>query len=202
MIRRTALLAVSLLLAANSMGCLSRAIGEAVEGVMGPKGVYKEYQVTLGAEDARPLGEYQNFQPGLFEDDFGGQVPKELFEKIDAYTARALANQNLPVDKTGQTAVINGRVFYYEDASVAGHLFGPFEEVIAEVQLVDKSSGRVIGQAICIGRTTKSVRKGVDNKTLGLANAIADWVSSRFPEETGRVEYTEEQKEEIMTNAR
>jgi len=179
------ILAVGMLL--TTTGCTSRLIGEAYEGVTGPKGVVKEV-TSLGPKDARPLGAYTNFEVGGFIDDFGGQVPPELLQGIGRAVLEALAKRRLPTgNPTGKTAVINGRVFYYEDASVAGHIFGPFEEALATVQLIDKDSGQVVAESICIGRTTKSVRKGVKNKTQGMADAVSKWIDRRYPKEAGRV---------------
>jgi len=166
-------------------GCLGRAIGEAYEGVTGPKGVVKEVK-SLGPKESRPLAGYANFEVGQIVDDFGGQVPPELLANIKPYILQRLAEKGLPTGKSGKAALIRGRVFYYEDASVSGHLFGPFEEALAVIELVDKSSGRVLGEAICIGRTTKSVRKGVDNKTQGMADAVVTWIDERYPDVEGR----------------
>ena len=178
------ILAIGMML--TTTGC-GRALGEAYEVVTGPKGVVKEV-TSLGPKNARPLGLYENFEVGTFVDDFGGQVPPELLRDIGAATIQALAKRRLPAGKaTGKTGVINGRVFYYEDASVAGHIFGPFEEALAAVQLVDKETGQVVAESICIGRTTKSARKGVNNKTQGMADAISKWIDRRYPKEAGRI---------------
>ena len=183
--RTMGVLAMGMMLTAA--GCTGRLIGEAYEGVTGPKGVAKEV-TSLGPKDARPLGMYENFEVGTFVDDFGGQVPPALLRGIAAATIEALAARRLPTGKaTGKTGVIRGKVFYYEDASVAGHIFGPFEEALATVQLIDKDTGQVVAESICIGRTTKSVRKGVKNKTHGMADAISKWIDRRYPHEAGRV---------------
>lgn len=171
----------------TAAGCTSRLIGEAYEGVTGPKGVVKEV-TSLGPKDARPLGVYTNFEVGGFIDDFGGQVPPGLLQGIGRAVTEALAKRRLPTrNPSGKTGVISGKVFYYEDASVAGHIFGPFEEALATVQLIDKDTGQVIAESICIGRTTKSVRKGVKNKTQGMADAVSKWIDRRYPQEIGRV---------------
>jgi len=185
--RRAELFWMLLVIAAVLMpGCLGRAIGEAIEGVRGPKGVHREIR-SLGPEGVRPLGKYRNIEVGPFVDDFGGQIPPALLRNIRAYIIEGLRAEGLPTGRSGKTLVIRGKVFYYEDAKVSGHLFGPFEEALATVQLVDKSDGSVVAEAVCIGRTTKSVRQGVDNKTRGMANAIAGWIDKRYPRDVGRV---------------
>lgn len=184
--KHTVLIWMLILSAALVMSGCSRAIGEAYEGFAGPKGVHREIR-SLGPAGARPLAEYKNFEVGTFVDDFGGQIPPELLRNVGPYTIEELREKGLPTGRSGKTLVIQGRVFYYEDASVSGHIFGPFEEALATIRLVDKSSKAVVAEAVCIGRTTKSVRKGIDNKTRGMANAIADWIDGRYPRDVGRV---------------
>jgi prophage DNA circulation protein len=60
-------------------------------------------------------------------------------------------------------------------------VFGPFEEVVARVELVDKASGTVLGVANCIGRSNTSVNKGVNKKAEGLSKAIAIWIGRSYP---------------------
>ena len=162
-------------------GCVSRAIKEGAGAALGAKGVYREIG-SMGPKDARPLAGYSNFAMGRVEDDFGGMIPAELISALPGEVTRRLQDAKLPVGGAGKTLVINARVFYYEKDGAMGFAFGNFEEAIAEVHLVDKATGKVVGKSICVGRTTTTSTMGVDKKTEGLSKGIVKWISDRYPE--------------------
>jgi len=83
--------------------------------------------------------------------------------------------------KEGVGTVTGAKGVYKEVRSPGA--FGPLEEAVCEVQLVDKASGEVIGNATCVGRSTATVNQGLDKKAQGLAKAIVDWIKSNRPED-------------------
>jgi hypothetical protein len=143
---------------------------------------------SMGPKGARPLTGFSNVQVGSIKDTFGGRVPPSLMRDLKPFIMERLVDEDLPVGRGGKTLVINIEVFYYEGAGSGGVVFGSVEEVLADVQLVDKATDRVVGNGICIGRTTSRINLGIEKKTQGLANAIVDWIDKRWPEHAGRVE--------------
>jgi hypothetical protein len=92
-----------------------------------------------------------------------------------------LADSPLPVGQSGKTIELTGVVLYFEMSSTIGKAFGPLEEVIVQTEMVDASTGRVLGKANCIGRTTNRVNLGVEKKADGLAKAFVDWIVDNHP---------------------
>ena len=164
-------------------GCISRIAKEGIGVARGASGLYAPVQPVDVDQEARPLGEYKRFELGQITDDFGGKVPAELWTSLDEHFPEQLAAKKLPNDPAGKTLLVRGKVLHYEDASRLGLALGPLEEVVARVELVDKDSGRILGVANCIGRTTESVNSGVPKKGEGLAKAIVAWIDSRYPKE-------------------
>ncbi len=165
-----------------SSGC-TRAIKEGIGVGRGAKGLYTPIQMVSTSAEERPLGQYRRFELGKITDDFGGKVPANLWPHLRIEFEAQLADKELPNDPAGKTLLIRGKILHYEDASRLGFVTGPLEEVVARIELVDKDSGRVIGVANCIGRTTESVNTGVDKKGQGLAKAIVAWLDKRYPKE-------------------
>ena len=161
-------------------GC-GRAIREGVGLGRGAKGIRAEIQPVAAAKDARPLGSYSRFELGPMQDDFGGNVPSELLRLLPGEFQKQLAEKELPNQPGGKTLLVRGRILHYEAEGLFGLAFGDFEEVIARVELVDKDTGRTVGTANCIGRTTESVNRGVEKKAEGLAKAIVGWIAERYP---------------------
>ncbi len=159
-----------------SGGCMSRIAKEGLGAATGAKGVHREI------DRAGSLAAYQNFEVAPFTDNFGGQTPRALLSKTTVEIKNALTKADLPVGKVGSTLVIRGSVFYFEKAGAMGQAFGPFEEVLTTVELVDKATNKVIGQAVCIGRSTQTVNMGLDKKAQGVAKAVVKWIKSKRPE--------------------
>ena len=125
--------------------------------------------------------QYARFVVEPFKDATGIGVPQVIKSTLATHVAVQLAEKKIPTASSGKTLPIRGTYIYYEDANnTTDQLFGPFEEVIARVQLVDGST--VIGEATCVGRSTESVNKGADKKAQGLAKAIVGWIDKRYPE--------------------
>jgi len=174
-------LLVALVLASASAGCVSRGIKEAVGVARGAKGIYAPIQPVAQSKEARPLGDYTRFELGKFTDDMDGKSPASLLGDLRVAFDQTVQGSDLPNRAGGKTLLVRGRILHYENADMVGQALGPLEEVVARVQLVDKDSGNVLGEANCIGRTTESVNTGVEKKAQGLAKAIVDWIVSRYP---------------------
>jgi hypothetical protein len=163
-----------------SGGCVSRIAKEGLGAATGAKGSFYE-SPSMGHEGAKPLAGYQDFQVGRVEDAFKGRTPRQLLSSLPQEIRQNLRKESLPTGKGGKTCVINVSVLYYEQAGAMGQVFGPLEEVIAEVQLVDKNDDRVVGNAICVGRSTTTANQGVEKKAQGLAKGVVNWIKSRYP---------------------
>jgi len=183
MARKTLLLCVPLFLTALAgLGCTT-AVKEGVGIARGAKGLYAPIMAVSPDKSAKPLGQYRYFELATLSDDFGGNVPDDLMMYLRAAFAEQLAEAEIPQQPGGKTLLIRGKILHYEDSSTLGLALGPIEEVVARIELVDKDSGKVIGLANCIGRTTSRVNVGVAKKGQGLAKAIVSWIASRYPEQ-------------------
>ena len=73
--------------------------------------------------------------------------------------------------------LVRGQYVYYEEAGgILDQAFGPFEEIIALVELVDQASGKVAARGYCVGRTGTTRLQGPKRKAEGLAKAIIDFI--------------------------
>ncbi|MDY7010611.1 MAG: hypothetical protein SVV80_07650 [Planctomycetota bacterium] len=159
-------------------GCISRIAKEGLGGVTGGKGSFAVLQPVSAT-----LGVYERFELTQLADDMNGMAPSELFSALPGEFAKALDEEKIPNASSGRTLLIQGKILHYENASMSGHAFGPLEEVVARIELVDKDAGKVIGVANCVGRTKESVNTGVSKKTEGLARAIVKWIKEHYPED-------------------
>ncbi len=164
------LLGVALL----SGGCVGRAIKEGVGSVTGAKGVYMQIQSPGSLES------YTSFEVGGFDDRFG-RTPSQLLQLIPREIRKRLAESNLTMGGSGKTLLIQGEVIYFEKAGAMGQAFGPLEEAVCEIKLVDKATGQEIGAATCVGRSTETVNQGLEKKAEGIAKAVVDWIQSNRP---------------------
>jgi hypothetical protein len=170
------LLALTVVLAAAlTSGCISRAIKESASVATGAKGVLAEVQAPGS------LAPYTTFELGTFTDGMGGQIPRDLWTHLPGKFAAHLADKNLAGLTGGKALVLRGTIVHYEGEGLAGLLWGDFEEVIARVEMVDKKTNAVIGVANCIGRSTTTARKGVENKADGLAKSLVSWIEKHYP---------------------
>ena len=156
-------------------GCLSRAIKETASVATGAKGVVAEVQAPGS------LAPYTTFELGQFSDGMGGQIPKDLWTYLPGKFAEHLADRKLAGLTGGKALVLRGTIVHYEGEGLAGLLWGNFEEVIARVEMVDKRTKAVMGVANCIGRSTTTARKGVENKADGLAKSLVSWIEKHHP---------------------
>jgi hypothetical protein len=146
-------------------GC-GTAISEGVGVAKGPQGHY--YQV----KDVPPLDGYTNFEVGAITDSFGG-APAQLLSLLPGDITQALREAEIPVNGSGKTAIITGKILFYEKPGT----FGKVEQAITDFDIVDKSSGRILGRAYCVGRSNSYIaNRGIPDKAKAVANGIAKWI--------------------------
>jgi hypothetical protein len=167
-------------LAMLSQGCMRMAT-ESMEATMGAKGTY--YQGTpLGPDkDHMALQEYKRFELGEVKNSAGKFLPPEFLVYFPRQFNKVMGKSHLPADPSGKTLLIRVNVIHYEKANTVDNVFGPFEEVVARVELVDKDSSRVLGEGAVIGRTTQSAGLGPEAKAEGLARGLVKWLSDYYP---------------------
>jgi len=164
-------------------GCYSRAIKEGLGVAVGARGTVTVLEDVPG-ESGTALGEYKRFELGrISPGKLGSKVPPDLTALLPGEFAKALAAKKIPNASSGKTLLIRGEILHYENASLAQEVFGPLEEVVARVELVDKDTGRVLGVANCVGRTKESVNRGVRAKAEGLAKAVVAWIDKHYPKD-------------------
>jgi len=177
--KRTAIVLASVSIVFMAGGCVSRLAKEGLGAVQGGKGRAQE---TLAP--TTPLGMYGNIEVGQFTNSFGGPTPGGFLGALPGQITAALRDKELPVGGSGKTLQVRGDVIYYETAPATGQIFGPLEEAIANVQLVDKASGKVVAHACCVGRSTSTSSQGTGSKAAGLGKAIAGWIAKHSPKAT------------------
>ena len=161
-------------------GCWGRVAGEGIGVFAGAKGVATVSKPFVGGAAGRPLGVFQGFAIEPFVDKSPRPVPREVNARLPRYVARMLMDKKIPNTAGGRTLTIRGDFIYYEESGGAtSQVFGPFEEVIAKVRFYD--GRKLIGEAICIGRSKESVNMGPDKKAQGLAKAIVDLIDRHYP---------------------
>jgi len=173
---------VMLLLSCVSLttGCMGRAIKEGFGAATGAKGISTVSKPFVGGARGGALGVFQRFVVEPFDDESPRPVPRQVNARLPGHVAVKLMDKKIPNTASGRTLTIRGTFIYYEDSGGAtSQVFGPFEEVIAKVRFYD--GRKLIGEAICIGRTTESVNMGPDKKAQGLAKAIVDLIDRYYP---------------------
>ena len=161
-------------------GCVGRAIKEGFGAATGAKGISTVSKPFVGGAAAGPLGVFQGFAVEPFADESPRPVPREVNARLPGHVAGMLMDKKIPSTAGGRTLTIRGTFIYYEESGGAtSQVFGPFEEAIAKVRFYD--GRKLIGEAICVGRTTESVNMGPDKKAQGLAKAIVDLIDRHYP---------------------
>ena len=161
----------------SSGGCLGRIVGEAWEGTTGGSGRSQIVDPVSGSLDG-----YTNFEMERFTDKTHGNVPAAFWTMLpEAFDKLAYAD-GLPQQAGGKTVIIRGSVIYYETGVLTDQVFGPLEEAVAYVELIDKETGRSLGKITAVGRTTKTIPMGPETKAGGLSKTIIKWINASYPE--------------------
>jgi len=169
-------------------GCVGTIVKETAGVALGAKGTFMPIQPVAADKKARPLGAYKRFEIGPISDDIAGKTPETFLGLLPAAFRKQLEKAELPDEPGGKTLLIRGKIIHYESSGTLGFALGPLEEVIVRTELVDKDTGKVLGLANCIGRTTERVNVGVEEKAEGLAKAFVKWIEARYPEKEGNRE--------------
>lgn len=174
---RAVLAAVIACICLSGGGCVSRAIKEGMGLASGAKGIPFEIQSV----SSQTLMQFDRYEVEPFTNDTGRSVPDQLVRSVPTYIRQQLADRMIPRPGAGgKTLTIRGRYIHYEfDNQITSQAFGPFEEAIARVQLVDNEV--VIGEAVCIGRSNSTTTMGIDDKARGLAKAVVKWIDESLP---------------------
>jgi hypothetical protein len=157
------------------VGC-DRIASETYGKVVGPKG----FSADVRPVDERALAKYSHFEIGKFADETNGRAPSSFFAAVP-YEFDKIAADRIIQNPSGRTLLIRGRIIHYESSSMASEIFGPLEEVVVRVQFVDKFTGGLIGEAVCVGRTRETLNRGPEKKAEGLARAIVGWLEGHNP---------------------
>lgn len=181
LIPAAALIASTLVLAP---GCFTVA-EEAYYKVKGAVGLFVEIKPVASFQDHLSLSQYTRFELGEMRDEFAGKVPFLFIPDLQAEFPRALADSRIYQYARGRTLLIRGSIIYYEHAGTLGVVLGDIEEVLARVELVDKATGKVVGTAMCVGRSVSRSTMGVNYKAEGLARAIVLWIQAYYPKREG-----------------
>jgi hypothetical protein len=162
-------------------GC-TRAIKEGLGAYKGGDGSYRSVRTVGSGPASRPLASYTKFALGEFTDDTGGYLPVGFDSYLRDHFQEALLEKGLP-NYSGKKLLLRGRILYYEKSGMFGQVFGPLEEVVARVEMVDADSGDVIGSANVVGRSKSTTSQGVETKAEGLAEGLVKWISDHYPEQ-------------------
>ncbi len=164
-------------------GCVGTAIREAGGAVFGASGTYMQLHPLAADRKTKTLGAYTRFELGAVTDGIGGKMPGGLVSYLSGEFSAEVRDARLPDNDTGKTLIVRGTIIYYESSSTVGFALGPLEEAICRTELVDKSTGQVLGVANCVGRTKAASNSGVKSKASGLAKAFVKWIESGFPDD-------------------
>jgi hypothetical protein len=167
--------------ALGSQGCMERMVGEGMAAATGPKGAYFEEKPLAEKKDHKALEAYKRFELGEMKNMTGKFMPPDFMTYLPAQFKEQLASSDLPKEASGKTLVFRVSIVHYEAADAMDNAFGPFEEVVARVELVNKDDGRVISQGVAVSRSDKSVNLGAEKKAQGLAKALIKWASDYYP---------------------
>jgi hypothetical protein len=175
----------------GAQGCMGRIINEGIEKGLGPTPKLMPLEPKWPAVDPKFLASYKNFELALPIKSEFPDTPKEFMDCLPKAFSDQVAGKGLPTDKNGKTLRVDVTVLAYQAVASYNQALGPTEEVVARIELTDKESSKLVGKAICIGRTYQSVGLGPKWKAWGLCRAIVNqWIDPYYPKE-GRKE-TEE----------
>ena len=174
--------------AVSSAGCLGRLVGEGAEEALGPKGAYWEEKPVAPDKHDKALATYRNFKLGEVTNGFGRNLPADFIPLFRGEFDKQLQESHLPKEASGKTLSFKVNVFHYETADMTDNVFGPLEQVVAHVELVDGASGATVASGNAIGRTGKTVGLGVEWKARGLAKALLKWARDYYPKPEGEPE--------------
>ncbi len=161
-------------------GC-STVIKESVGAFRGAKGLARPVEPVTPAGQSPALAGYTGFRVGRLSDPYN-QLPAGFPVHLERAFSELLGKSDLPTAQPGKTLEIRGEVIYFELNDTVGLALGEVEEVIVRAEMIDVGSGKVLGRANCIGRTTNRVNYGAEKKAQGLAKAYLNWIRDNHPD--------------------
>jgi hypothetical protein len=171
--KRMILLSLVAVLLTSVGGCLSRA---AKEIFLSPSGFSVPTALTGSQQNSYSKVQFEDFtNTGI------AAMPADMNQIQKTVLAEKIAGlkpKKAILDaKAARTLIVRGQYVYYEEAGgMLDQAFGPFEEVIALVELVDQSSSKVIARGYCVGRSNTTKLQGPKRKAEGLSKAIIDLI--------------------------
>jgi len=171
--KRIALLSLFAISLTSAGGCLSRA---AKEVFLSPKGFSVPKKMAAAQRRSYSKVQFENLTNtgiSIMPADMNQILRVTLAEQI----AKLKPKKSILDPAAKRVLTVRGRYVYYEEAGgMLDQAFGPFEEIIALVELVDQPSGKVIASGYCVGRTNTTKLQGPKRKAEGLSKAIIDFI--------------------------
>ncbi|MDP7286470.1 MAG: hypothetical protein QGH94_00610 [Phycisphaerae bacterium] len=171
--KRITLLGLLVVLMTSAGGCLGRA---AKEVFLSPKGISAAAGQSGTQQNSYSKVEFQDFSNTSIT-----TMPADMNRILRTVLAEELSDlkpKKAVLDPAAsRVLIVRGQYLYYEEArGIFDQAFGPFEEIIALVELVDKTSGRIEARGYCVGRTNTSRLQGPKRKAEGLSKAIIELI--------------------------
>jgi hypothetical protein len=130
------------------------------------------------------LMEYQNVRIERFSSQIGSALPGYTTGVIHDAVVREMVKKpklyNLvsPESQKKSTLIIRGQIIHYQASSGISSVFSSFSQLICRVELVDAASGKIIGQANCVGLSKAIARSGIEELSEGVAKAVKKWLTT------------------------
>jgi len=172
--KRVALSVLAVAMVMSVCGCYGRVAKEAFGAATGGKGKF----LPVGpAGPGADLARYSEIRLEPFDGAANVNVPGG-FNGLLVTEFSTMLKANKISERLGGTGrlIIRGRYLHYEEAGVGGQLFGPLEEVVARVEMVDGGTNAVLARANCVGRSTSTTTQGAGSKAQGLAKGIIRFI--------------------------
>lgn len=172
--KRIVLLVLVVALVMSVCGCYGRVAKEAFGAATGGKGKFLPVGPTGPGAD---LARYSEIRVEPFDGAAEVNVPGGLNDMLLAEFSRMLRTNKISERLGGAgRLIIRGRYLHYEKSGAGGQLFGPLEEVVARVEMVDGGTNTVLARANCVGRSTSTTTQGAGSKAQGLAKGIIKFI--------------------------
>lgn len=165
---------------AASTGCITAA-KQAYYGVTGSKGSFYETRVV----DPQTLARFDSVRVEPFGNTLGPHVPSSVVSQIEPETARELEKEEL-FQGQGRELVVRGSVIHFTGQSglggSVGSVIGGGDACVCRIQLVDGSTGEMVGEGVCWGEVKSAVRRGSSEYGEGVGKGLTRWLEERLSE--------------------
>lgn len=159
------------------VGCTSMAVKQVVYTATGPEGGF----LLVASESDKPLANYDTMEVARFDNDLPGTIDDSMIADVQNEIVFELREKNVfsevkgvPAFQQGKTAsptvVMRGRLVDITSDRIPGQkLIGGGNHLIAVVELVDKSTGKVLAKANVRGVVKSVVESGEKYLAKGMA---------------------------------